>query len=77
MRSPEPDVLDFALTNDMDAEQAKAPSTLVIALNDKTTINVRRTFELTLPTASLLAEQISALQGCDVALRWRRIAAVA
>ena len=43
MKSPQPDALDYALTKDMDTEHAESPPTLVIPLNDKTTVTVRRT----------------------------------
>ncbi len=43
MKSPDPDVLDYALTKDMDVEHPGTPPTLVIPLKDKMTITVRRT----------------------------------
>jgi hypothetical protein len=43
MKSPAPDVLDYTLTKDADAEHPDAPPSLVIPLNDKTVVTVRRT----------------------------------
>jgi len=43
MKSPAPDVLDYTLTKDVDAEHPEAPPSLVIPLNDKTVVTVRRT----------------------------------
>jgi hypothetical protein len=43
MKSPAPDVLDYALTKDASAEHPEAPPSLVIPLKDKTVITVRRT----------------------------------
>ena len=43
MKSPAPDVLDYNLTKDVDAEHPEAPPSLVIPLNDKTVVTVRRT----------------------------------
>lgn len=42
MKSPAPDALDYALTTDVDKEHP-TPPTLVIPLNDKTVVTVRRT----------------------------------
>jgi hypothetical protein len=43
MALPKPDVMEYALTKDMDAEHPEAPSTLVIPLKAKMTVTVRRT----------------------------------
>lgn len=51
MKSPNPDVLDYALTKDMDAEHPGAPPSLVIPLKDKMTVTVRRTSVTKTPNA--------------------------
>jgi len=43
MKSPPQDVLDYALTKDIQEEDHEAPSSLVIPLKDNTAVTVRRT----------------------------------